>query len=178
MRNAHAVVSNAVEVDQVFRHQGGNTVGQQTVEKLQMMDAEVGQGVIVDRDTATEPAKGVVMAAQIVQSPGTADSLNGGQQPQGDWNLRIDGRRPRSTFHGTNGVQEGSQVKALHKLPNRAGMVFGSQQVLQTHGRDQSFPISAAQARFGLFGSVHWLATLRRDLDSRLGVGGGHLRFR
>ena len=43
-----------------------------------MIGAEIGQGVVVDRDIAEEPAIGVVGAAQLVELAGAADAVDGG----------------------------------------------------------------------------------------------------
>lgn len=64
-------------------------MGQQVIEELQVADAEVRQAVIVDRDAAADPAEGVVVRAEVVQGAGAAAALDGGQQPQGDGDVRI-----------------------------------------------------------------------------------------
>jgi hypothetical protein len=53
--HTQAVLCNAVEVHQPLLTQHGDGVGEQRVEKLQVIDAEVGQGVVVDADTTAEP---------------------------------------------------------------------------------------------------------------------------
>jgi hypothetical protein len=46
-------------------------------------DAKVSQGVIVDLNSATEPAEAMGISAQPSYRPSTADALNSGLQPQG-----------------------------------------------------------------------------------------------
>src|SRR6185295_6027783 len=93
------------------------------------------------------PTEAVVVGTQVVQSAGAANALHGGQQPQGHENLRV-GRGPSgSSGDGTNALAEGGQVESLNELPNGAGVVFGSQQVVQGHGRDEEFPVGAAETR-------------------------------
>ena len=67
-----------VEIDQILLHQGGHTVSEQVIQKLNVRDAKVGQGVIVDLNTPTEPAEAVVIGAQPGHRPGAADALNSG----------------------------------------------------------------------------------------------------
>jgi hypothetical protein len=74
-------LGHAVEIDQILFHQGGNAVRQQVVEELQVADAEIGEGVVIDGDAATDPAEAVVVGTQIVEGAGAADALDGGVQP-------------------------------------------------------------------------------------------------
>jgi hypothetical protein len=53
-------------------------VGEQLIQEVEVRDAKVGQGVIVDLNSATEPAEAVVMRAQPGHRPSTADALNSG----------------------------------------------------------------------------------------------------
>jgi hypothetical protein len=53
-------------------------MGEQVIQKLNVRDAKVGQGVIVDLNTPTEPTEAVVIGAQPSHRPGTADALNSG----------------------------------------------------------------------------------------------------
>jgi hypothetical protein len=118
-------LGHAVEIDQILFHQGGYTVGEQLIQDVEVRDAKVGQGVIVDLNTPTEPAEAVVMQAQPGHRPGAADALNSGIQPQGYQDPRIDRRPAGPAFHRPNGLEQGPQVKPLDKLPDRAGRVFG-----------------------------------------------------
>src|SRR5438876_6559077 len=104
--DAHAVLGHAVEIDQALLQQRGYAMGEQVIQKLDVLDTEVRQRVIMDRDAATDPAKAVVVAAQPVQSPGTADPFHGGQQPQGHQDLGIDGRTSWPARSGANRLQE------------------------------------------------------------------------
>jgi hypothetical protein len=52
-------------------------MGQQVVEEVQVADAEVGEGVVVDGDAAGKPAEGVVVGAEPGEGAGGADALKG-----------------------------------------------------------------------------------------------------
>jgi hypothetical protein len=73
--DAHAVLGDAVEIDQVLLAQHGHGLGQELIEEIDMAGAEVGQGVVVDGDATDEPAEGVVVGAQPGQGTGGADAL-------------------------------------------------------------------------------------------------------
>jgi hypothetical protein len=53
-------------------------MGEQFIQKIEVRNAKVSQGVIVDLNTPTEPAEAVVMRAQPGHLPGAADALNRG----------------------------------------------------------------------------------------------------
>ena len=101
-------------------------MGKQLIQDVEVRNARVSQGVIVDLNPATEPAKAVVMRAQPGHSPGAAGALNSGLQPQGHQDLRIDRGPAGPAFHGSNALEQGCQVEPLDKLPDRAGRVFGA----------------------------------------------------
>jgi len=160
-----------VEIDQVLLHQGGHTVGEQLIQDVEVRDAKVGQGLIVDLNPATEPAEAGVMRAQPSHRPGAADALNSGLQPQSHHDLGVDRGPTGPTFYahhgqgcpysGSNGLEQGRQVEPLDELPDRARGVFGSHPILQGHGRQQGLPIGTAQARLGLGGSSGGLRVVR-----------------
>ena len=145
-------------------------MGKQLIQDVEVRNAKVSQGVIVDLNPATEPAKAVVMRAQPGHSPGAADALNSGLQPQGHQDLRIDRGPAGPAFHGSNALEQGRQVEPLDKLPDRAGRVFGGHQVLQGHGRQPGLPIGTAQARLRLGDSSGGLPVVRWGLGRRIGV--------
>ena len=145
--DAHAVVGDAVEVDQVLLAEHGHRVGQQPVEHVDVADAEVGEGVVVDGDAAAEPAEGVVVAAQPGQGAGGADALQGGVQPQGDAQARVDGGAAGAAFAGADRLVKGFEVQPQAEVPDDAGLVVGVEQVLQGHGRDDLLTVRLTQTR-------------------------------
>ena len=74
------VLGDPGERHEAFRREGGDTRGQQAVEQLAVINPEVGQGVVVDRDAATDPAVRVVRVAQAFECPRRADVLERGVQ--------------------------------------------------------------------------------------------------
>jgi hypothetical protein len=71
-------LGHPVEIDQVLLHQDGHTVGEQLIQEVEVRNAKVSQGVIVDLNSATEPAEAGVIGAQPGHLPGAADALNSG----------------------------------------------------------------------------------------------------
>jgi hypothetical protein len=145
--DAHPVQRDAVEVDQVLLAQDGDGAGQQAVEEPQVAGAEVGQGVVVDGHAAGDPAEGVVLGAQPGQGAGGAYALQGGVQPQGDGQARVEGRVPGAALAGADGVVQAGQVEALTVGPDEAGLVVVIEQILQRHRRDDPLPIRRPQPR-------------------------------
>src|SRR5262249_33675428 len=123
--DAQAVVGDAVEIDQPLLAEHGDRVGQQPIEQVEGTDAEVGQGVVVDGDAAAQPAEGVVVAAQPGQGAGGADALQGGVQPQGDAQARVDGGAAGATFAGADRVEKRLEVQPQAEVPDEAGLVVG-----------------------------------------------------
>lgn len=98
-------------------------MGQQAVEELQVGNAKVSQGVVVDTDTATEPAEGVVVGAEVVKVASAADALQGGVQPQGDEQGRVGGWPAGMPLNGLDAVEQEGKVDALDELPDEARLV-------------------------------------------------------
>jgi hypothetical protein len=145
--DAQAVVGDAVEVDQPLLAEHGHRVGQQPIEQIEVTDAEVGQGVVVDGDAAAQPAEGVVVGAQPGQGAGTADALQGGVQPQGDAQARVDGGPAGASLAGADRDGEGLEVQPQAEVPDDAGLVVGIQEALQGQGREDQLAVGGTQTR-------------------------------
>ena len=158
--HAQAILSDPVEIDQVLLQQDGDAVGEQLVQEVEVADAKIGQGMVIDRDPATEPAKAMMVQAQPVQGAGAANALDGGVEPQGHPDLRIGGGASGSALHSADVAEEGRQVEALDELPDGPGVVFGGQEVFQQQRRQQDVPVGPPQAR-GRFGGG-WSGRFRR----------------
>jgi len=145
----HAILGHAVQVDQVLFAEHGHRVGQHPVEEVDLVDAEIGQGVIVDRDATGQPAEGVVILAEPGQGAGAADAFQGGVEPDGGEDARIDRGPARAAFDGADpGVEQG-QVELRDEVPDDAGLMVGLEEVLQGHGGEELLAIDRAEARLG-----------------------------
>src|SRR5262249_44000485 len=145
--DAHAVVGDAVEIDQPLLAEDGHRVGQQLIKQVEVANAEVGEGVVVDGDATAQPAEGVVVRAQPGQGAGGADPLQGGVQPQGDAQVRVDGGAARATFAGADGVEKGLEVQPQAEVPDEAGLVVGIEEVLHGQGRKDQLTVGGTQTR-------------------------------
>jgi hypothetical protein len=140
-----AVLGDAIEIDQVLLTPDGHRVGEQVVEELQVLDAEVGQRVVVDADAAAPPAEGVVVRAEVIQGAGTADALQRGVQPQGSEDARVGGRASGMPGNGADaGVQVG-QVEALDETPDDTRLVVVGEQVVPRHRWEQLLAVRPTQ---------------------------------
>ena len=155
--DAQAILGHPVEIDQVLLAEHGHGVGEQAIEELQVINAEVGQGVVIDEDAAAQPVEGVMLDAQEVEGAGTADAFEGGVQPQGGQKGRVDGGPPWATRDGADLVVQGGQVDSLDKVPNHARLVVGVEKILQTQGGQELFSVDAAQPRLRLLGRPRFL---------------------
>src|SRR5207244_1348227 len=94
------------------------------VEESNVIDAEVGQGVVVDGDATGQPAKSVVVFAQPGQRASAADAFESGVQPQGNANPRVDGGAARPAFTGTDlVVKRGQVLPFFRKRKNLAALI-------------------------------------------------------
>ena len=114
-----------------FGQEGRHALGQQPVQQLDRVGAEVGQGVVVDCDVAEEPAIGVVVAAESVELAGAADAVDGGVGPQRHEDLGIDGGPAGIADDRLDGVVQGAEVQPPDELPDDPGGVIGGDQVVE-----------------------------------------------
>jgi hypothetical protein len=145
----HPILGHAVQVDQVLVAEHGHREGQQLVEELEVVDAEIGQGVITDRDASGQPLEGVVMVAEPGQGAGTADAFEGGVEPDGDEDAGVDRRSARAAFDGPDPSIERGQVELRDEVPDDPGLMVGIEEVLQRHGGEELLAIGHDEARFG-----------------------------
>ena len=144
----HPVLRHPLEVDQPLGHQGRHALGQQSVQQLDMIGAEIGQGVVVDRDVAEEPAIGVVGTAQLGELAGAADAVDGGVGPQRHEDLGIDAGPPGIAGDGLDRLVQGAEVQPHDELPDDPGGVIGRDQVVEGGGaEDDLLPVGGAEPR-------------------------------
>lgn len=56
-----------------------------------MRNTKIREGVIVDRDSSTEPSVRVVLLGEAGESTGAADAVDGGEEPEGEEQARVGG---------------------------------------------------------------------------------------
>ena len=122
---------DAVEADLARRQQARQTAAQLAIQPIGVRHAEVRQRVVVDADTATEPAIGVVLLAQAGQRAGTANPVQCRIQPQRHQDRRVGLRMARCAFAGVDLIEQRPQVKALHHLPDQPHKVVLADQFVQ-----------------------------------------------
>jgi len=76
--NANTVLGDAVKIDQTLATEYTHRVRQHLLEEVAVLDAEVGEGVGVDKEAACKPEVGIVVDAQVGQSVGAFDASQGG----------------------------------------------------------------------------------------------------
>ena len=77
-----AVLGNGGHRHEAIGEQGRDTLGEERIEDVGLVDPEGGEGVVVDADPTGKPAVGVVLGAQPVERPGAADPLECRVQPE------------------------------------------------------------------------------------------------
>ena len=90
-------------------------MGEQIVEEFEVIDAEVGEGVVVDADAAAEPAEGIVLDAEGVDGAGGSDPFEGGVEPQGGGQPGIEGGATGPAFAGADEVGQGREASPRQK---------------------------------------------------------------
>src|SRR4051812_42962416 len=102
--DAHAILSDAVQIDQTLLTQHLNRLFEQLLRELKVVRAEIGERVVVDGDSTGEPAESIVTETQIGELTSAAQARESGIQPQGDEQSRIDGRPPGHAAACANAV--------------------------------------------------------------------------
>ena len=128
--HAHAVHGDALEGHEAGRHQGGDALGEQRVQKRAVGRAEIRQGVVVHGDASAEPLVGAVHRAEPVQRPGAPHPLYRGVQPQGQEEFRVGGRAPGLAVDRGDLLVERGQVQLLDVGPHAPGPVVFREEAL------------------------------------------------
>ena len=110
---------------------------------------EIGERMVVDGDSPGEPAEGIVVEAQIGELPGAGKAREGGIQPQGDEQPRIDGRPAGQVAAGPDAVIQRGEIQPLDVRPDGAGGVIGLEELIDSHGREELLAIRDREARWG-----------------------------
>ena len=76
------------------------------------------------------------MDAQIGEFASAGEAGEGGIQPQGDEQTRIDGRSSGNAAAGANAVIQRCEVQFLDVGPDSAGGVVGFKEFIDGHGRE------------------------------------------
>ena len=113
-----------------------------------MVGAEVGEGVVVGGHVADDPLEGGVVAAKLVESPGAADALDGGVEPQRHEDLGVDGGPPGPALDGLDAVVQGVEVEPLDVGPDDAGgVIVGDQGVERCGAEDDLLAVGGPEPR-------------------------------
>ena len=148
--DAHAILSDAVQIDQTSPTQHLHRLCEQLLQELRVVRAEIRERVVVDGDATGEPAEGIVTEAQIGELPSAAEAGEGGIQPQCDEQARIDGRPPGHAAACANAVIQRGEVQPLDVRPDGASGVVRFQEFIDGHGRKELLAIRGVQARSGV----------------------------
>ena len=133
--------------------QRGDGVTRLLLQPVGLFDAEVGQGVVVDRDAAADPAVDIVAAAQPVEFACRVDAFPGGEQPQRDEEADIDGRPARTAVAGPVARQQARKIQAADPFPDEAGLMVGGDEPVDDTGIDTGGTVGVAEADAGIVAS-------------------------
>ena len=161
----HPVLGNAIQFDQTRRQQRGHALGQQLVEQLAMLRAEIGQGMVVDRDSPTDPTVNMMMLAKFVQLPGAADPVNGRVQPERHEDLGIDGIASRLPLHRGDPSIQRRKVQLLREFPDGPRLMVARNQIIDGHGQPfHLVALGSLHPRFG-WGAFRLVRRLGRQFE-------------
>src|ERR1700722_15607040 len=96
-----------------------------------MLRAKVGQGVIIHRHAAANPAKGDMVPAQAIQLPRTSHAAKGCVEPQREENSRIGGRLTGAAFDRLDSGDQFRQIEPAYVGPSDFGLVVVWQQFIE-----------------------------------------------
>jgi hypothetical protein len=131
-----AVLSHARQLHQSLMQQGGHAVAQQSIQPLNVFDAEVGETVVVHGHAATEPLLGQALLAQLIESSGTADALKGGVQSQSHEDTGIIGIAAGDAFARLDALVEGREVEGFDVGPDASCLMVVGQELVEGQAAD------------------------------------------
>ena len=111
--------------------QRGDGVGQQFVEELNMLRAEVAEHVIIDTDPAADPLVSGVSGGELLQPASTADAFNRGKHPQGEQNPGIGMIASRQSLDGLNLFIKRRQIERIDIGPDIPRLMFERQHLIE-----------------------------------------------
>jgi len=135
-----AVLGDPADRHQVAVDQHRKHLGQEILQFRLVLDSEVVEHVIVDRDRAAEPAVGFALQAEPRQFAATGDSLRRGIEPKRDEQLGVGGRPPRPFAAGADRGLEPGQIPGLDQVPDEAGVVVVCEEFVERAGAHQHLP--------------------------------------
>jgi len=138
----HAVLGDAVHVDQFLFQQRRHASGQHAVEPLGVLRAEVGKRVIIHRDSAADPLERnlALLVATAIEFPRAADAPQSRVQPQRRQNPRVDGRASRLADDRLDALQQRRNIQPLDELPHHARLMVVRQQIVPSTGPEFDLP--------------------------------------
>ena len=160
----HAILADVIESDQsvlVQRPDGGDAL---RTKPVAVVDVEVGQGMVIDEDVATDPTVRGVAATELREAASAIDAFVGGEQPKGDEDADIDGGLAGMMHPSLVAEQEAREVEGTDLLPSSAGRVVGRDELVDGAGIEKPGAIGVAEADVG------------SEID-KSGIGGGDCRI-
>ncbi len=146
--DAHAILGDAVQIDQALLTQHLHGMLEQRFQELGVVGTEIGERVIVDGNPSGKPAERVVMETQNGDLARTGKTSEGGIQPQGDEQTRIDGRSTGNAAPGANEIVPRREVQSLDVIPDVAGGMVFFNELIDGHGRKDLLAIRDRQTRW------------------------------
>jgi len=144
----HPVLRHPIQIDQILGDQRGDALGQEVVEQLDVMGAEIGERVIIGGDVPGDPLKRRVLPAEFVEPPRAADPFDGGVEPQSHEDLGVDGRAARSAFDRFDPVVQRGEVESFDVIPNDPrGVILGDQGIQGSGTKDDLLTIGRSHPR-------------------------------
>ena len=126
-----AVDGDLSKADQPFADQRGHALRQQSVERLEVFDPEVGKPVMVQRHAARQPPIGGVALRKPLQFPRRTDPFDRRIEPQRQQDRRV-GRRPsRFALARENLIVKLRKIEALDETPDDARAMLRRQKPLE-----------------------------------------------
>lgn len=126
----HPVLRYRLELDGTCGHQARHVVGQQVVQSIARLTAEVGQGVVIDLYATTDPSVRLMCLRQSGDATGMANAFHCGVKLQGVQNLRGDRRSSHAAFNRFDSGVQAFPVLPLDLAPNQPCSMSRRQQRL------------------------------------------------
>ena len=162
--NAEPVLGDPFELHHARLEKRGDRVRQQAVQKGLVLNAEVGQRVVIQGNAPADPLVRRVRFAQPIQFAGAADPLDRGIQPQRQENPRVGSRPAHRSLDRLKFRQQGRKVQTVHVIPNHPGpMILGDQVVHRLPMHHDLIADRTSQTRLPLRRGL-WRSRLRHEI--------------
>ena len=127
-------MGSGVQIDQSLIHEAGQRLGQQAIEQVGMLGAEIREHVVIEGHAAAQPLVGAVALTEAFDLAGTGDAIDGRPEQQGKEDAKVRGIAAHMALDGLDGLEEFGQIDGFDEGPDEAGEMIGIEALVERFG--------------------------------------------